>query len=82
MSFRKVYVKVNADHDADGSVIPKSIVYEDGRAFFINRIKFSERVYSPRTRSNGIRYTIMIKGQEAFLFDEENGRWFVEAKVS
>lgn len=29
----------------------------------------------------GIRYTVLICGQESFLFDEENGKWFVEAKV-
>ena len=28
----------------------------------------------------GIRYTVQICGQSAFLFDEENGKWFVEAK--
>ena len=28
----------------------------------------------------GIRYTIRIGRSETYLFDEENGRWFVEAK--
>lgn len=27
-----------------------------------------------------IRYTVMICGTETFLFDEENGKWFVEGK--
>lgn len=29
----------------------------------------------------GVRYTIIIKGKERYLFDEENGKWFVELKV-
>ena len=28
----------------------------------------------------GIRYTIRIGQSETHLFDEQNGRWFVEAK--
>ena len=28
----------------------------------------------------GIRYTIMVCDKETYLFDEENGKWFVEAK--
>ena len=25
-------------------------------------------------------YTVMICGKETYLFDEENGKWFVEGK--
>ena len=28
----------------------------------------------------GIRYTVRIGHAETHLFDEQNGRWFVEAK--
>jgi hypothetical protein len=28
----------------------------------------------------GIRYTVRIGHNETHLFDEQNGRWFVEAK--
>ena len=28
----------------------------------------------------GIRYTVQIGRSDTYLFDEQNGRWFVEAK--
>ncbi len=33
-----------------------------------------------KTDGTGLRYTVMICGTETFLFDEENGKWFVEGK--
>ena len=41
-----------------------------------NFIKFE----NDEVGGTGIRYTVQICGKPTFLFDEENGKWFVEAK--
>ena len=75
----KVYVQVNADHLPDGVCTPRSIVYQ-GRTFAVDRICGSCRAASTRVGGTGIRYTVRIGGREVDLFDEENGRWFMEKK--
>ena len=39
------------------------------------------RAASTKVGGTGIRYTVQICGKPTFLFDEENGKWFVEAKT-
>lgn len=77
---RKVYVEVNVDHRSDGTARPNSIKFEDGMTYEIDRVKFVCRAASTKVGGTGLRYTVMICGKETFLFDEENGKWFVEAK--
>ena len=57
----KVYVSVNADHNADGT----------------HRC----RAAATKVGGTGIRYTVSICGKQTYLFDEENGKWFVEFKA-
>lgn len=77
---RKVYVTVNADHLPDGTARPNRIIFENGRTYEIDRVKQRCRAASTKVGGTGLRYTVMICGKETFLFDEENGKWFVEAK--
>ncbi len=76
---RKAYVSVNLDVDEDGSVCPRLIRWNNGRIFEIERIKYKCRAASAKVGGGGIRYTVIIRGHESFLFQEGN-RWFVEAK--
>ncbi len=78
---RKVYVEVNATHFEDGTTRPNSIVFEDGQRYCIDRVKQRCRAASTKVGGIGIRYTVVICGRETYLFDEENGKWFVEAKM-
>lgn len=80
MDRRKVYVRVNADHLEDGSVHPNTITFENGETYTIDRVRDCRRAASTKVGGTGMRYTVSISGEETFLFDEENGRWFVEAK--
>lgn len=80
MERRKVYVGVNADHLPDGSCRPNLITFENGEKFEVDRVKYIQRAASTKVGGNGIRYTVIICGKETYLFDEENGKWFVEAK--
>lgn len=80
MECRKVYVEVNVTHRVDGTARPNSIVFEDGQIYPVDRVLQCCRAASTKVGGTGIRYTVQILGRSAFLFDEEDGRWFVEAR--
>ncbi len=80
MDCRKVYVDVSLDISKNGFVRPKRLRYEDGTVYPIDQLKEVCRAASAKVGGLGIRYTVVIRGKESFLFDE-NGKWFVEAKV-
>jgi len=77
---RKVYVEVDVTHRIDGSAHPNTITFENGEKFEIDRVIQKCRAASTKVGGTGIRYTVIICGKQTFLFDEENGKWFVEAK--
>ena len=79
MTRRKVYVAVSADHESDGTCKPKVIRLANGERYEIDKILQVSRSAS-EVGGRGIRYRIRIGQAETFLFDEENGFWFVEAK--
>lgn len=75
----KAYVSVNLDVDEEGAIRPRLIRWRNGRIFEIERIKYKCRAASDKVGGGGIRYTVIIRGKESFLF-QEGGKWFVEAK--
>ena len=76
----KVYVEVDVTHKTDGTARPRKIKFEDGEVYEIDRVRHCCRAASTKVGGTGLRYTVMICGTETFLFDEENGKWFVEGK--
>ena len=78
-SCRKVYVSVNLDVDKEGVFYPRLIRWDNGLVFQIEQILYKCRASSKKVGSGGIRYTVMIKGKETFLF-REGEKWFVEAR--
>lgn len=80
MNKAKIYVKVEAEFTADGTLRPQCIIWEDGRRFEIDRITDCRRAASLKAGGAGLRYTCMISGSPHYLFYEENYKWFVEAK--
>jgi len=81
-NIRKVYVNVLAEHLTDGRCRPDSVRFESGQKFTIDRTRFCCRAASTRSGGSGIRYTVVIQGREVFLYDEENGKWFIEVRES
>ena len=77
---RKVYVSVNLDVNEEGVLIPKFIRWHNGCIFVIDRIKYKCRAASAKVPGGGIRYTVVIRNRESFLF-QEGSKWFVEARV-
>lgn len=79
MGRRKVYVTVNAIHKPDGSCLPRSVRMDNEDEFVIDKV-LQVRKAAAEVGGRGIRYTVRIGRSETHLFDEQNGRWFVEAK--
>lgn len=84
----KVYVPVRADFSADGRLLPREIIWEDGTKYVIDRVMDIRQAASMKAGGQGDRYTIRVQGTESYLFFErstqivgnELGRWFVERK--
>ena len=78
-SCRKAYVSVNLDVDKEGVFYPRLIRWDNGLVFQIDQILYKCRASSKKVGGGGIRYTVMIKVKETFLF-REGEKWFVEAR--
>ena len=79
----KVYVDVNEDRLKDGRLVPLSFVWEDESRYEIDKIVDVRPAASLKAGGTGLRYTVMIRGREVFMFLEENKdvlRWFMERK--
>ena len=75
----KAFVKVRADHEIGGRIIPLKFREADGEPVIIDRILDIRPAPSLKAGGQGIRYTCRISGQQTYLFLDEN-RWFVEAR--
>ena len=84
----KVYVAVNASFDENGRIIPRSLVWEDGRRYLIDKVTDIRQAAAMKAGGQGDRYTIFINGIQSYLFFERSanlsgnviGRWFVERR--
>ncbi|MBE6759132.1 MAG: hypothetical protein E7554_03475 [Ruminococcaceae bacterium] len=73
----KTYVNVYAVFDTLGQIMPRAIIWEDGRKFPIDRILHIDRRASLRSGGAGLRYHVVIAGHQRYLYLEET-KWFVE----
>ena len=76
----KVFVQVLVLFDEAGTMTPKSIRWEDGRVFSIDRILDIRPAARLKAGGRGIRYTCRILGKQTYLFFEDPA-WFVERRV-
>ncbi len=89
MNDAKVYVDVDATFDKIGRMLPRSLVWEDGQRYEIERVTSIRPAAAVRAGSGGDRYTIIVEGREKCLFFERSadlagnqlGKWFVERKA-
>ena len=78
---RKVYVDVAADFTADGTVMPRSFVWDDGHRYEIDRVTDIRRAASLKAGGIGLRYTIMVRGKQSHMWLEDGqNKWFMEGK--
>ena len=86
----KVYVQVVADFNADGVMLPRILIWENGEKYLIDRVVDIRQAAARKAGGQGDRYTIEVRGQISYLFFERVpqltgnvvGRWFVERKAS
>lgn len=85
----RIYVKVNTDFDPTGYMMPRSIIWSDGRIFTIDAVRDFRPASTHESGRSGDCYTVVIRGEEKLLFFEKTcglfasrvGRWFVESAV-
>ncbi len=77
----KRYVAVEALFSEEGRVVPKTIIWDDGRRFVVDEVRDVRRAASLKTGGDGIRYTIRVGSTITYLFYEEP-RWFVEERIA
>lgn len=76
---KKVFVEVLVKYTAEGSKIPLSVIWENGRKYSIDRVLEIKQAASLKVGGQGMRYKCRIGGKETCLWLED-GKWFVEAK--
>lgn len=79
VKYRKVYVGVELSVSPQGDVRPRTIIFEDGNKYQIDRLRQKCRAHATKVGGTGIRYTVIICNKETYLY-EDDGRGFVEAK--
>jgi len=87
--YRKTYVPVNVYFDIEGQMLPRSLVWQDGCEYEVDKVKNIQSAAALKAGGQGDRYTIVMKGIEKYIFFEHNpeyghrnvGRWFVEERI-
>lgn len=77
--YRKVNVAVLVSVSPDRTKTPLSLTFEDGKTYQIDRVCGRRRAAASKVGGTGIRYSIIVRGQQTYLFEDED-QWFVEAK--
>lgn len=86
----KVYLGVEVDFGSDGVMLPRTIIWEDGTRFEVDRVLDIRPAPALKAGGQGDRYTLRIQGKTAYIFFERStnltgnviGRWFAERRVS
>ena len=76
---RKVYVEVTVRIDPDGKKRPLTIKFEDHKSYEVDRLKHVIERRASKVGGTGKCYQVVIQGKETVLYEEDEGKWFVEA---
>lgn len=72
----KVPVEVEIEDRSDGEIIPRAIIWNDGRRFPISRVLYHGA--SSANEYEGIRYTVIIGSAEKYIY-RVNHEWYAMA---
>ena len=75
----RIYVDMLVEHKASGDILPKALIWRDGRRFEIDEILNFYFISPAGTQGMHKCYLCRIKGQEREIY-EDKGRWFVERR--
>ena len=73
VKYRKVYVGVELSVSPQGDVRPRTIIFEDGNKYQIDRLRQKCRAHATKVGGTGIRYTVIICNKQTYLY-EDDGR--------
>ena len=73
---KKIYVQVDSERLEGGGVVPKTVTWQDGRVWNIDRVTHS--CASPDGEYEGIRYTVIIGHLERYIYRAGHA-WYVTA---
>ena len=76
---RKVYVVVTVRIDPDGKKRPLTIKFEDQKTNEGDKLKHIIERRASKVGGTGKCYQVVILGKETVLYEEDEGKWFVEA---
>lgn len=71
------HVKVIAEMNEQGSVLPLCLYWDDGRKYLIDKVLDQKKLASTKGGGFGIRYLCKIKGQSKSIY-LCGYRWWVE----
>lgn len=82
----KVYVPVVVSFSEEGEMRPRSLIWEDGQIFTIDRVLDVRPSPARKVGGQGDKYTVKINGKVSAIYFERSaalngpvlGRWFVE----
>ena len=74
---QKLFVKVRADHEIDGKVIPLMFKSDTDETIIIDRILDIRLCASLKAGGQGVRYTCRVGNAYIYLFHDQM-HWFLE----
>lgn len=77
----KTYVEAIIKVLPDGQKRPMIIIFENKKKYTVDRVRKITRACATKVGGTGIRYTVEILGTSTFIYEDDEGRWFVEARA-
>ena len=72
----RIYVNVRCDQQSDGTMIPKELIWQDGRSWEIR--KTLHMAAPVGNEFEGIRYTVIIGSAERYIYKAGHA-WYMMA---
>ena len=76
----KVYVEVTVRVDQNGNKRPLTVKFEDRKPYEVDKLRHVIERRASKVGGTGKCYKVVINGIETVLYEEDEGKWFVEAK--
>lgn len=73
----KIFVEMLVRFDKEGNIWPLSVLWDNGKAYAIDKIIDKRRAASLKAGGIGLRYTVKIRGKITYLYYEEP-KWYME----
>ena len=80
--FIRVYIDVVTEPFGRNNVIPREVIWQDGRHFSVDRVLSAMQSTVMLTGGVGTRYACEIRGKRRDLCFEQRNQWFVECRAN